>query len=555
MRDQNLTATAQQRQSAPAPPFNFSRRYACDRCRGHKLRCVRDHMSTNSPCQRCRKAREKCTIGSNIRSGPSSMDRTGLLGSDGSGMPSSGGPGATRAGRLSLAPQAWESLDNGDGHNESLNTADVIWLDMLDTTCDIPCDLGSSAVGGGTVGEEYDTDVGGTTLTVTPTSQTTSTAPYPFSSNPDDFAFSPDFEIPGDRSTTTLEKESPSTQINQPHHKHIPQGRNGSLSNAPALAHDHTMALDLVNSPPGSVLKAPSSSGSSHQTGASNGPSKLTVELKDASIQELSDLSTSLMKDLHRVVGCKLASSFLFTRSDKSPAEYLFKTLDGSTSQENAIGRMLQGSEKFLEIMQLFNELSHPARSCPDNAQGGEVLSFNNLEECFENSEASSDAQLERRWNMIQSFLERQVPIPTTLTSESFGLSQKPDITSKLAVLTCYTCLLRIYETVFFIVHHTLEYSPALAPTIKLPQTVPGLEINGFMLRKHRSLQIKVLIQVSTYMLDSVEKSMHGMLSDPAFQALLKTVLRQEGLECSPGNETGMGSIRRLIEKVDKILT
>jgi hypothetical protein len=57
----------QTQQSAPFAP-TFSRRYACDRCRGHKLRCNRDLMtSTNTPCQRCRKARAKCTIGSSLR--------------------------------------------------------------------------------------------------------------------------------------------------------------------------------------------------------------------------------------------------------------------------------------------------------------------------------------------------------------------------------------------------------------------------------------------------------------------------------------------------------
>lgn len=42
---------------------NLSRRYACDRCRNHKLRCNRDFMSPRDPCLRCRKARVNCTMG------------------------------------------------------------------------------------------------------------------------------------------------------------------------------------------------------------------------------------------------------------------------------------------------------------------------------------------------------------------------------------------------------------------------------------------------------------------------------------------------------------
>jgi hypothetical protein len=39
-------------------------------------------------------------------------------------------------------------------------------------------------------------------------------------------------------------------------------------------------------------------------------------------------------------------------------------------------------------------------------------------------------------------------------------------------------------------------------------------------------------------MFDSIEKALGNMLSDPTFQALLNTVLQQEGLPCSPGNVT-----------------
>ena len=89
------------------------------------------------------------------------------------------------------------------------------------------------------------------------------------------------------------------------------------------------------------------------------------MEQKEACIQKLSELSSSLMKDLNRIITCKLASSFLFTPSDKETAEYLFKTIEGSMSQDNAIGRMLHGSEKFLEILQYLNQLplasSHPS--------------------------------------------------------------------------------------------------------------------------------------------------------------------------------------------------
>ena len=47
---------------------SLSRRYACDRCRGHKLRCDRDLTSPiDKPCHRCERARAECTITSSLR--------------------------------------------------------------------------------------------------------------------------------------------------------------------------------------------------------------------------------------------------------------------------------------------------------------------------------------------------------------------------------------------------------------------------------------------------------------------------------------------------------
>lgn len=287
------------------------------------------------------------------------------------------------------------------------------------------------------------------------------------------------------------------------------------------------------------------------------GPS--LTELKDAGIQQLSDLSAGLMKDLHRLVTCKLASSFTFASSDKNTVEYLFKTLDGSMSRENAIGRMLHGSEKFLEIVHFLSQppLTPPCSSS-EQSPVEDTYNYIDLENAPDVPELSPETQIGERWKTLQSYLSRRNPNATTFStpSTSTGNSasarlQKNDVPSVLAILTCYTCLLKIYESVFFVIHHSLECSPAWASSVKLPQTVPCLQINGFMLRNHRNLQIKILIQVSTYMLDAIEKALGGMLADPMFQALLKTLLKQEGLDCSQQNETGMKSVRDLMHKIN----
>ena len=65
-------------------------------------------------------------------------------------------------------------------------------------------------------------------------------------------------------------------------------------------------------------------------------------------------------------------------------------------------------------------------------------------------------------------------------------------------------------------------------------------------------------------MLDSIEKALGfasadkdgngGVLADPIFQALLQTMLKQEGLNCSQDNQTGMKNARDLMKQVDVML-
>ena len=298
----------------------------------------------------------------------------------------------------------------------------------------------------------------------------------------------------------------------------------------------------------------------------------LTSEQKETCIQSLSELSSSLMKHLNRLASCKLASSFVFTPSDRNTAKYLFQTLDGSTSHENAIGRMLHGSERFLEILRLFDR-PQDAQSSSSSAQSLDSEAYSFVDSAEPSPESNVQERVEMRWNLLQKYLGRTKTLALPATSPMPGgrhnlLSSGPygilDVPSKLAILTCYTCLLIIFETVFICIHHFLECSPSTIDGLKLPPTVSGLHINGFPLNNYRGLQIKILIQVSTHMLDSIEQALRltqkdgdeksGLLADPVFRNLLHTSLKQEGINCSAEDELGMNRVRGLVREVETLL-
>ncbi|KAI9708160.1 MAG: hypothetical protein M1820_004114 [Bogoriella megaspora] len=274
--------------------------------------------------------------------------------------------------------------------------------------------------------------------------------------------------------------------------------------------------------------------------------------LSDTCIQELADLSASLMKDLNRVITCKLASSFIFTSNNTAMPS--FRTTDGSTTEDNAVGRMLHGSEKFLDILR-----------SPRKQQASPVCSYASSDFSQDEDAHIHNEFANAREGRQNGFGDDVMIARETFPHSNFGRSEwsKPtsmeellrsDVPSTLAILTCYTTLIKTYETVFYVIHHILECSPSTAPAINLPPTVSGLQINGFLLDNHRNLQIRILIQVSTYMLDQIEKAMGDILAQSMFQAVLKTLLQQEGLDCSNNNKTGMKTARELVQKVDNML-
>jgi hypothetical protein len=303
-------------------------------------------------------------------------------------------------------------------------------------------------------------------------------------------------------------------------------------------------------------------------------------ERKEICIQKLSDLSASLMKNLNRLLTCSLATSFIFTPSDENIAEYLFKTIDGSSGQDNAIGTVLHSIEQFLQIFRDFRQALvdvAPQSSIDPVVEKGDTdasLDFDSQPGQF--PEASSEEESVRRFKLLNSYKDRIRPpepaslqhLPPTVSSSSkshLSLTHL-SVPSTLTLLTCYTCILKSFENIFLSLQHWLSVPTSSPLHAQLTPAIAGVQINGFPLDSysHRSLQIKILLQVCDHMLDQMERALwfgegegdrrRSALADPTFHALLKVLLRQEGLDCDEENETGMKKVRDLLKIVGEQL-
>ncbi|KAJ5970422.1 uncharacterized protein N7479_000340 [Penicillium vulpinum] len=139
----------------------------------------------------------------------------------------------------------------------------------------------------------------------------------------------------------------------------------------------------------------------------------------------------------------------------------------------------------------------------------------------------------------------------------------KPDISAALVILTCYIQIIQIYNILFSRVYESL--SEMSHQSISSLQSVPGLQLGGFPVQ-YGNLQVKILVQVIMHLLAHIESllgtpadfrldpargSKDGLLSSSELTALLRMVMSQKDGKGS--EDMGVGYISSLRENMKKI--
>ncbi|KAL2371750.1 hypothetical protein BDBG_08790 [Blastomyces gilchristii SLH14081] len=518
-----------------------SRRYACDRCRAHKLRCNRDLMATtNSPCLRCRKAKADCSIASVVRVGssadmfPAEMDAVNSTQNGGNGDGLHDPPNHSST----TVQQIWRHAapDVSDAIHDSQPTS-VFWPNLnqstflqgqeifeesMDTTAlllpAVPLSLQEA---GPTYSSDFSTnDLGALQSTI--------------------FAFHPAHDIIIDQTQNNSKNNIPLRSLS------------GQEDLFPVISDPNSLVSDISGTPPSNIPTAESG----------DGENLSPIGLKDACIQKLSDLNATLMKDFHRAEILKHSCTYLFDSPDKVMPEYLHATLEKSVIEEDSVGNMLRGSEQFLEIIRLCKRtaalsLELPPEAYPESKAAHE----NGLKDPAIEPEISPEERIARRWEVLRAGFHRSKAPPASLLATSSSSSSlltppalKLDAPTTLTILSCYTTLLRTYKTLFSILSDFFDSSCAFAEILKLPPLVSALQINGFMIGDNGCLYIKILLETSRHLLNSIQKALDEVLGDKLAQSLLETLLKQDGVALLEDNEAGMKPVRELFSIIEKKL-
>lgn len=244
-----------------------------------------------------------------------------------------------------------------------------------------------------------------------------------------------------------------------------------------------------------------------------------------------------------------------------------------SSLPKNAIGRVLESSQLFFDILDALHHLINPERLEATSPMTSEC-SYSDLCEPneFIHSVTSSNpgALLGHATEGLLLHAEMD-PSRHELFSGDHQLhaagvipaatTPSLDMPTTLTILTCYTWLLRTYDTIFTPIHASLCLE---APT--MPSIFPGLSIGGFDLCERTDLQIEMLMQLSTHMLERIERMLgisvistppseedagEGLLDSASSSAILDVLFRPNNGQRLPSSRVKqtMSDIRAALRR------
>jgi hypothetical protein len=282
-----------------------------------------------------------------------------------------------------------------------------------------------------------------------------------------------------------------------------------------------------------------------------------------------------------------LCSRLVKTANDDSNLETLVDILSynphlssgiSSTLPKNAIGQVLESSQLFLDILSTLRSLTSPKQSKESSPTNSEC-SYSNL---WDSGELDSPVTCNKNMLPDNALAEARLSSASSTTykttpghnrnqpaTPSPSASTLPlDVPTTFIILTCYMWLLRTYDTIFSRIYACLSSEASTIPSI-----MPDLKIGGFNLCERKDLQVGILVQLSTHMLERIEEMLgisvisstprhedvnKGLLDSASSSALLDLMFRPKSSEKprAPRLKETMDDIREALRRsyVSKML-
>lgn len=473
-----------------------SRRLACDRCRGQKLRCERGPASTSisinaGSCKRCLKAGAHCINSPQqpkrrYRHSQTNRERLRASRRESRGQsnfdledynPREDEPDASRPmpgerTKTSTAPD--QSAQESFARTSSLRKVTKNFINISSTESE------EHTIRSGKFLSGYGFD----TFAALSPAQSLGSSDFDHAINTGitDESWIIDLDLP-----PMPDLDLPHAPIESPVWDKLPHGSESFEADTSRLADAPDLTSDL------SSLGSPETTDSNKRPGPWNrdddNPSQNSdlSHLREKSIRKLYQLICALLDDIDRLESSRIIVPF--SPSTSKPEDLLSAAKDLS----HAVGNVLLNSERFLRIMQLYVHSGQISPSHSDDATAGRSY----LDEDEHMSNYTLLGTKSRKLDQANA-----VPSTGRLC---------PDTTTTFAMLTCYTYLVKIYEGVFSQIHACLPNREARKNLLFM---LPDLQLGGFQFRTHWDLQLQVLTLVSSHMISQIEQRLELLATD-----------------------------------------
>lgn len=558
-----------------------ARRFACDRCRGQKLRCLREGQGER--CDRCVRANADC-----VTSPPFRMGRPPGHNGDASSKTDSNGPACSRI----RAKKHQDRCQRKEPPHASLESRSLSVAPNRDPNDNVQFfnamgnSFGLESTTWPTSIQDWESQ-----QTYTTHSENVQPALLPqvnFGPNHEelDLNYAGDMNMDDLMSFENLGTFSPG--LNEQCSRGGDHGRSDEENNiATGQNRSHELAV-----PEGQLTSAPDqrthAGESSCKVSGSESLSKgTTAENEDSYINRLSNLSLKLATKLGSING---GPPSITLDTLLSPTA----NVDGFPPMSTPVDQILGGTREFVEILASLKPSTANTPSS-SSSRSGSMRSEQATSMKRTNENRGSDNSRNGRYSPDESIATSPSSILST-TDKNAGVNKEPhlDITVLLQALTCYVHLVRLYVVLFshietFLNEIASSDDPFICP---LPQMtfsqlplrecdyntsspdprkhlVEGILLTLFFHPESGNLQAMILIQIVTHFFDKIEKQLGltqenrlsgrgghyaGLLSDEDYARMVKVVTRKEEIGEPDTGRGGIKCLRKLIKRAKQLL-
>ena len=260
------------------------------------------------------------------------------------------------------------------------------------------------------------------------------------------------------------------------------------------------------------------------------------LNIKNECIARMGKLNRGLLQEVGLVNSGKVAGTLLFSQASRSAYLEVEKGRQGG--QNYVIGRMLHSAKELLDILNRLERCKgtlFPLGSTEPTIRTADETTTAMAETTTLNQTGSHPPSSPLGGNPLSPLLGPSSASTSHSASHSSSSSSTPspcpannslDTTLTLLFLTGYTSVIQLYRGVFSFIHDSLVANPSGSNFLP---TLPNLQVDGLEVGSStRDLQICILLQVSTHMLNQIEDRLHAIRDRteghvPA--ALLDTIL------------------------------